>query len=72
MLQQYDDRTRANMEAALRSACEDLPKSLDDHTSRRFIAERILEDVEAGRTALSDLQVTARLALIALRRKSIG
>jgi hypothetical protein len=73
MLQlQYDDQTRANMEAALQSACKDLPKALDDHASRRFIAERILDEVEAGRTALSGLQVTARLALIALRRKSMG
>jgi hypothetical protein len=43
-----------------------------NHASRRFIAERILEEVEAGRTALSGLQVAARLALIALRRKSLG
>jgi hypothetical protein len=51
----FDSRTRANMEIALERACALLPAGAEQHENRRYIAGRILKCAESGDVTLSGL-----------------
>jgi hypothetical protein len=62
-IQDVDDRTRANMEAALERACALLPPDrAGRHTVRCYIAESIFEAVRGGQRTLTRLTVAGRQA----------
>ena len=69
-MDEFDDRTKANMDVVLDEICREMTHG-GDHESRRFIAERLIESAREGRTALSELNSVARRALLELvNRKS--
>jgi 16S rRNA G1207 methylase RsmC len=51
----FDSRTRANMDAALERACALLPTGAEQHENRRYIAGQILKCAEGGDVTLSGL-----------------
>jgi hypothetical protein len=51
----FDSRTRANMDVALERACQLLPAGAEQHENRRYIASRIVKCAEGGDVTLSDL-----------------
>ena len=51
----FDSRTRANMEVALDRACALLPAGAEQHDNRRYIASRILKCAEGGDVTLNGL-----------------
>ena len=60
---EFDERTAANMEIALRLACQRLPADKHDHDTRKFIAERIIDAARQGRTSLTELTAAGVRAL---------
>jgi hypothetical protein len=63
---EFDDRTAANMDVALDNVCRQLPNNGGDHSSRKFIAERLVRAAKRGHTTLGALETVARPALRAL------
>lgn len=51
---EFDDRTAANMEAALERVCRRLPADRQDHATRRFVAERIIDAARKGHRTLDE------------------
>ena len=69
-MDEFDDRTRANMDVVLEEICQQMAHG-GDHESRKFIAERLIEAAREGRTSLTELNSVARRALLELvNRKS--
>ena len=69
-MDEFDERTRANMDVVLEEICREMPHG-GDHVSRRFIAERLMECAREGRSSLTELNSVARRALLELvNRKS--
>ncbi len=69
-MDEFDDRTRANMDVVLEEICREMAHG-GDHASRKFIAERLLESAREGRGSLTELNSVARRALLELtNRKS--
>ena len=69
-MDEFDERTRANMDVVLEEICREMPHG-GDHESRRFIAERLMECAREGRSSLTELDSVARRALLELvNRKS--
>ena len=64
-MDEFDDRTRANMDVVLEEICGEMAHG-GDHDSRKFIAERLIESAREGRTSLAELNSTARRALLEL------
>jgi hypothetical protein len=60
---EFDERTAANMEVALARVCQRLPPSKQDHDTRRFIAERIIDAARKGHTKLTELTAAGVKAL---------
>ena len=60
---EFDERTAANMEVALQRACQRLPADRQDHDTRKFIAERIIDAARKGLTSLTELTAAAVQAL---------
>lgn len=50
-----DARVAADMEVALQRACALLEPGQDNHHNRSFIARKIIDAVEIGRTTLGEL-----------------
>ena len=50
---EFDERTAADMEVALERACQRLPTDKQDHATRRFIAERIIDAARKGHRTLA-------------------
>lgn len=70
MFSEFDDRLKADMEVALKRACDQLPANkTEDHEVRRFVAKRIISCARDGRTTLTELTATARRAVIELQAK---
>jgi hypothetical protein len=62
---------RTAMEWVLEHACRELPHHGSDHESRKYVALRLIESAEGGRTTVADLEAVAHQALAELlRRKS--
>ena len=70
-MDEFDDRTRANMDVVLEEICKEMPHG-GDHESRKFIAERLMECAREGRTTLSELNGAARRALLELTNRKAG
>ena len=69
-MDEFEDRTRANMDVVLEEICQQMAHG-GDHESRKFIAERLIEAARGGRTSLTELNSVARRALLELvNRKS--
>jgi hypothetical protein len=69
-MDEFDDRTRANMDVVLEEICKEMSHG-GDHDSRKFIAERLIESAREGRSSLTELNSVARRALLELvNRKS--
>jgi hypothetical protein len=69
-MDEFDDRTRANMDVVLDEICREMTNG-GDHDSRKFVAERLIECAREGRTTLTELHSVARRALLELvNRKS--
>jgi len=69
-MDEFDDRTRANMDVVLEEICREMAHG-GDHDSRRFMAERLIECAREGRSSLTELNSVARRALMELvNRKS--
>ncbi|MFT4120049.1 hypothetical protein [Bradyrhizobium sp.] len=62
---ELSERTKANMDVVLEETCRQLPHG-GDHDSRRFIAERLIEAAQSGRSTLGELGIVARRALAEL------
>ena len=67
-MDEFDDRTRANMDVVLEEICREMPHG-GDHESRKFIAERLMECAREGRTTLAELNGAARRALLELTNR---
>jgi hypothetical protein len=70
-MDEFDDRTRANMDVVLEEICREMPHG-GDHESRKFIAERLMECAREGRSSLSELNSAARRALLELVNRKAG
>jgi hypothetical protein len=66
-MDEFDDRTRANMDVVLEEICREMAHG-GDHESRKFIAERLIESAREGRTSLNSVARRALLELV--NRKS--
>ena len=62
IVDQFDERTIANMEVALARACERFPEELAHHVERKRVAAKILERATSGERTLkgfTDAAITA-------------
>ena len=62
----FDRRTMAKMEAALERACLLLPTGSDKHNARRIVAGKIIECANRGGTSLSRLSEAGYAAAMQL------
>ena len=70
-MDEFDDRTRANMDVVLEEICREMPHG-GDHENRRFIAERLMQCAREGRSSLAELNNAARRALLELTNRKAG
>ena len=70
-MDEFDDRTRANMDVVLDEICREMTNG-GDHESRKFIAERLIESAREGGSSLSELNSVARRALLELVNRKAG
>jgi hypothetical protein len=68
LLSDLNQRTQTDVDAVLELVCRELPHG-GHHKERKYIAERLIECAGSGRTALGDLQMVARRALLDLPHK---
>ena len=68
IMDEFDERTKANMDVVLDAICTELPHG-GDHESRKFIAEQLMQAARAGKTTLGELTYVSRRALIQLQNK---
>ncbi|MFK4726324.1 hypothetical protein ABIE89_007424 [Bradyrhizobium niftali] len=66
---EISSRVQANMDVVLQQVCAELPHG-GDHESRKYIAEQLIEAVEAGHHTLGDLTAVARRALLQINNRS--
>jgi hypothetical protein len=67
-MDEFDERTQANMDVVLDAICTELPHG-GDHESRKFIAEQLMQAARGGKTTLGELTYVSRRALIQLQNK---
>jgi hypothetical protein len=67
--QMVDKRTILEMEIALTKACEVLPRELDNHKNRCFVAKKILKRVNAGERTFGGMVSAGMGAVETLRRR---
>ncbi|MGM4896882.1 hypothetical protein [Tardiphaga sp. 839_C3_N1_4] len=65
----FGNRAILEMEMALTKACEVLPRELDNHKNRCFIAKKILKRVNAGEYTFGGMVSAGMAGVEALRRK---
>jgi hypothetical protein len=68
ILNEFDERTQANMDVVLGEICGELPHG-GDHESRKFIAEQLIAAARSGKTALRELTAVGRRALLNLQNR---
>ncbi len=69
IIEEFDQRTFANMEVALERACRLLPNDADSHETRSYVAARLLVCARAGNKTLHGLTRAARQAVADLQNK---
>ena len=62
-MDEFDERTRANMDVVLEEICAELPHG-GSHEDRKYIVEQLMQAARAGQKTLSDLTYIARRALV--------
>jgi hypothetical protein len=62
----FDEATLTNMEIALERACAGLPKDMQAHEARKFVARRIIDCARRGNTTLTELTATGKRAVVEL------
>ncbi|MBU6461920.1 MAG: hypothetical protein KGK01_02150 [Bradyrhizobium sp.] len=67
-MEEFDERTKANMDVVLDAICAELPHG-GDHESRKFIAEQLMQAARSGKTTLGELTYVSRRALIQLQNR---
>jgi hypothetical protein len=67
-VEEFDERTKANMEIVLDEICAELPHG-GDHESRKFIAGQLMQAARAGKTTLGELTYVSRRALVRIQNK---
>jgi hypothetical protein len=67
-LDEFNERTKANMDVVLDEICAQLPNG-GDHESRKFVAEQLMQAASAGLTTLSELTYIGRRALVRIQNK---
>jgi hypothetical protein len=65
---EFDERTKANMDVVLDEICAELPQG-GDHESRKFIAEQLMQAARDGKVTLGELTYVGRRALVHLQNK---
>ena len=65
----FDKRAILEMEIALTKACEVLPRELDNHENRSFIAKKILKRVNSGERTYGGMVCAGMAAVEELRQK---
>jgi hypothetical protein len=68
MVDEFDERTRANLDVVLDEICSELPHG-GDHESRKFVLEHLMQAARDGKTKLSELTYVGRRALVQLQNK---
>ena len=58
-----DERTIANMDAALENVCRGLPNSGGDHATRKYVAQKLVQAAKRGNTTLGGLEAAGHRAL---------
>jgi hypothetical protein len=71
-MENFDDRTTANMNVALEDVCRNLPNSGGDHESRKFVARKIMWAARRGERTLGGLEAVGRRALKKISRNTGG
>jgi hypothetical protein len=66
-----DDRTIANMDAALEKACQKFPHG-GDHETRKYVAQKLKLSARKGNTTLGGLSAVASTALEDLTKRKSG
>jgi len=69
-MQKFDERTAANLDVVLDTACRGLPNSGGDHETRKFIATKLMQAALRGKRTLGSLEGVARQALRKLRQRA--
>lgn len=67
-MDEFDERTLANMDVVLDEICRELPHG-GDHDSRRFVAEQLMKAARDGKTTLGELTYVGRRALVQLQNR---
>jgi hypothetical protein len=65
----FDRRTVTEMEIALTRACEVLPRDLDSHENRSYIAKQIIKRVNAGERTFGGMVAAGMAAVEEMRRR---
>jgi hypothetical protein len=68
MVDEFDERTRANLDVVLEEICGELPHG-GDHESRKFVLGHLMGAARDGKTKLSELTYVGRRALVQLQNK---
>ena len=68
-LDDFDERTKADMDIVLEDICSKFPNG-GDHDSRRLVAEHLIAAARAGKTTLAELTHAGRRALTLVLNKS--
>ena len=67
-MNEFDERTQANMDVVLDEICSELPHG-GDHESRKSIAAQLMQAARGGKTGLRELTYVGRRALIDVLNK---
>lgn len=62
----FNERTQANLDAVLEETCRELPHHGGDHETRKYIAEHLIDAARSGKTTLTELRAVARDASLTL------
>ena len=68
MVDEFDERTRANLEVVMEEICSELPHG-GDHESRKFVLQHLMLAARDGKTKLSELTFVGRRALVELQNR---
>lgn len=55
MFQEFDENLQANLEVALRRACQTLGSESESHDARRFVAQKLIGSARDGCRFLNEL-----------------
>jgi hypothetical protein len=68
VLIEFNQSTMANMTAALEHVCKKIPADIDNHETRKIIADAMMASARAGKRTLINFQEAGSEALTKLTR----